>query len=220
MQTSDSKPAESIGTIGFALGPTTKSQELWQKKVQNQSLRKKAKITVEFLPKTMISTLKGPKVRYKSKIWAKSVEPFSRESVFTEVCSLQGYYITRQDCPQSRILSPQFSPRAPALRFVPRVVGSLTPVSPVVRAHKLSRLAPGEEQHLHFFYNTFSFILLFILNTFVFSLQLVLFFSFFIYFSLFMYYYLLFKYYLLFHSLFFSLLTIFILLDIFFHIEI
>ena len=160
MQTSDSKPAESIGTISFALGPTTKSQELWQKKVQNQSLRKKAKITVEFLPKTMISTLKGPKVRYKSKIWAKSVEPFSRESVFTEVCSLQGYYITRQDCPQSRILSPQFSPRAPALRFVPRVVGSLTPVSPVVRAHKLSRLAPGEEEHLlflqHFFiYFTF-----------------------------------------------------------------
>ena len=60
MQTSDSKPAESIGTIGFALGPTTKSQELWQKKVQKKSLRKEAKITVEFLPKTMISTLKGP----------------------------------------------------------------------------------------------------------------------------------------------------------------
>ena len=73
MKTGYSKPSESIGTIGFALGPKTKSQELLQKIKQIESREEGQENTVDFFPKTMISVDKGPNLRHKFQIWAKSV---------------------------------------------------------------------------------------------------------------------------------------------------
>ena len=108
----------------------------------------------------------------------------------------------------SRNLYPLF---AGGTQFVPLALHCLRTTSwsslPLLAGRSsavMSRIAQGEQRPTCLlFYNTFFITQFFILYTFVFSLQLVLFFSFFIYFSLFMYYYLLFKYYLLFQSLFF-----------------
>ena len=125
------------------------------------------KNTVGFFPNLMTSKVAGPVGRTFFKIWAKSALPNFFYRVFSLIPFWLGYYITRQNALSRASSALSFLHGAPTLRYVApcrRVSHSRFPG----RSWRISCLDLPQARNFYFFYNTFSFILLFILYTFVF----------------------------------------------------